>query len=160
MFEMIDKGQTDSEWYTTGLATYGTTKCVLTPYIYKSVGNYARTRFDRWSDIKPAKTGGARARHVVPFDVDETDGSEEDWRSRQVSELPNSDIEKTIAQRELIQILEGKGLPSDVISIIMLKCDDLTFEKIGEKLGLSKDAIRMKLNRAKPTLSSALGHDN
>jgi DNA-directed RNA polymerase specialized sigma24 family protein len=159
MFEMIAKGQTDSEWYTTGLSKYGMPNCVLTPYMYKSVGNYARTRFDRWSDIKPGKTGGARARNVVPFDVDETDGSVEDWISTKVSELPNSDIEKAASQKKLSQILEATSLPNDIISIIMYKCDNFTFEEIGDKMGLSKDAIRMKLNRAKPILSSVLERD-
>jgi DNA-directed RNA polymerase specialized sigma24 family protein len=159
MFGMIAKSQIDSEWYTTGLITFNKPNCALTRYMYRSVGNYARTRFDRWSDRKPDGKGGARARSVVPADVDETDGSVEDWLSRQVSELPNSDIEKSATQQELSQILESASLPSDVVNIVLLKCDGHTFEDIGVKLGLSKDAIRMKLNRAKPIISKALGDE-
>jgi hypothetical protein len=156
MFGMIAKNQIDSEWYITGLTTYGTQNCAITRYMYRSVGNYARTRFDRWSDSKPGVKGGARARDVVPVDVDETDGSVEDWLSRQVSELPNSDVESSATTRELSQILESASLPRDVINIILLKCDGQNFEGIGNILGLSKDAIRMKINRVKPAITALL----
>jgi DNA-directed RNA polymerase specialized sigma24 family protein len=92
----------------------------------------------------------------VPVDVEETDGSVEDWLSRQVSELPNSDVEAAATRREILEILQETKLPLDVINIILLKCDGLTYDKIAKTIGLTKDAIRMKLNRAKPDIAAVL----
>jgi DNA-directed RNA polymerase specialized sigma24 family protein len=153
MLIMIDKSETDSEWYTTALETFNTPNCAITRYMYKSVGNYARTRFDRWSDSKPDGKGGARARDVVPVDVDETDGSVEDWISRQAGALSGNDVELSATKTELTQILQNANLPSDVLNIVLLKCEGQTNEEIGNTLGLSKDAIRMKINRAKPAMA-------
>lgn len=152
LFEKISKGDTQGEWYTNGVSSFGTANCALTRYMYRSVGNYARTRFDRWSDVKD----GARVRDVVPVDVDETDGSVEDWLSRQVSELPYSDVESAAMRNEIEHILQKTKLPIDVINIVLLKCDNLTYDEIADTMGLTKDSIRMRLNRAKPDIAAVL----
>jgi RNA polymerase sigma factor (sigma-70 family) len=149
----IAKGETDSEWYQEGVSSFGKKNCALTRYMYTSVGNYARTRFDRWSDAK----AGARVRDVVPFDVETTDGGVEDWLSRKVAELPNSDVESDARKIEIKDLLQKLSLPTEVVSIVLLKCDGLTYGAIGKTLGLSQDAVRMKLNRAKPSIRTVLG---
>lgn len=152
LFEKISKGDTNDEWYRKAISSFGKPNCALTRYMYRSVGNHARTRFDRWSDVKK----GARVRDVVPFDVDETDGSVEDWLSRQVGELPNSDVESVATKREVEQILQEMKLPNDIINIVLLKCDGLNYDEIAKTTGLTEDAVRMKLNRVKPNIAAVL----
>ena len=146
--KMLEKAATlpvESPWFTDGLATFGTPNCLITPYMYKGVANYARTRSKRWSDVSDKGEGGARAREVFPNGKathlrDETDLSDTD--------------------DQIIKILQAAALPQDIITIVMMRCSNANYEDIGQELGLSKDAVRMKMNRAKKLISESVDLNN
>jgi hypothetical protein len=82
---------------------------------------------------KPSKYSGAR---FEEFGSTHSDAMTDDFKEP----IPTTN--------ELRQLLEGKGIKADVIEILLLKASGEKYEAIGEKLGITKDAVRMKFNRA------------
>lgn len=156
MFEQIASGPIDEEWYLSALETYGESDCTVTRYMYKSVGNYAKTRHKRWSmDEKTGKLG-VRAREVYSVSSDdETERSFEDWLMSKVGELNENGVEKNATQFTLTEILKHASIPSDVIDMILLKCEGEKYKVIGAKFGLSEDAVRMRLKRVRAALADS-----
>lgn len=155
--KMLERAATlpvESPWFTDGLSTFGTPNCLITPYMYKGVANYARTRSKRWSDVSHKGEGGARAREVFPngYDDSENEYDFENWLVGKATHLRDeTDLSDTDDQ--IIKILQAVALPQDIITIVMMRCSNANYEDIGQELGLSKDAVRMKMNRAKKLIS-------
>ncbi|RUO36941.1 hypothetical protein CWE13_08840 [Aliidiomarina shirensis] len=157
LLEMASREPISEEWYLLGLETYGTPRCTLTPYMYRGVGYYAKTRFKRWSVNAKSGKVGVRAREVFPINSgdSDTESNFDDWLANKIGELYKQDVETAATQPQLTEILEDASIPNDVIEMILLRCDGETFEAIGDKVGLSKDAVRMRLNRVKESLSNS-----
>ena len=60
---------------------------------------------------------------------------------------------------QIIKILQAAALPQD-ITIVIMRCSNANYEDIGQALGLSKDAVRMKMNRAKKLTSESIDLNN
>ena len=156
MFGKIANGPIDEEWYLSALDTFGKSSCTVTRYMYKSVGYYAKTRNKRWS--MDAETGklGVRAREVYSVSSEyETERSFEDWLMSKVGERDESGVENNATQLPLTEILKRASIPSDIIDMILLKCEGETNKDIGAKFGLSEDAVRMRLKRTRAALADS-----
>lgn len=157
MLEKAANHPVESAWFTDGLSNFGTPNCLITPYMYKGVANYARTRSKRWSDISKGSEGGARAREVFPNGNgnSENDYDFENWLIGKATHL-KTEADLSDTNEQVIKILQVASLPQDIITIVMMRCDNAKYEDIGQTLGLSKDAVRMKMNRAKKLITESV----
>lgn len=157
MFEMAANGPIDKPWYRLGLDTYGTAQCAITRYMYKGIGNYARTRFKRWSINQDTGKVAVRAREIysVGFDDSENEISFDEWLTAKLGDRNNSDIETDATQPSLTEILKSESIAEDVIEMILLRCEGNTNEEIGKLFGLSEDAVRMRLKRVRAALADS-----
>jgi hypothetical protein len=139
--------------YEQALASYGTDDCLTTKYLYKSVRRYTTTRQYFWGKDKETGIPRYKARLTAPISSDESVGqSHDDWLETLLDE--NNSSQKAIDQQlsDLIDTLNKSDIPVELIEIVKLRGEGKTFIEIAEQLNTTKDAVRMKFNRAKSTL--------
>lgn len=152
LLEMINAGDVEHEWYKSALDTYGTSNCALTRYIYSSVKNYAKVRYDRWTTSK----GGIRGRVIMPNHSENKNNNFEQWLCAEMADLPNNYLSEEDPGFDIDDLLNSAFLSREVIQILRLRSEGHTFEEIGQTLCINRDSARMKFNRAKPIIIKLL----
>ena len=66
----------------------------------------------------------------------------------------NHDIAESLLEIEVI--LTKANLPQDVIDLVVMRGQGMTFIEISEKVGKNKDALRQQLKRAEDKIDRAL----
>tara|TARA_R110002012_G_scaffold41523_2_gene113486 strand:+ start:8342 stop:8986 length:645 start_codon:yes stop_codon:yes gene_type:complete len=139
--------------YEQALSSYGEEDCLTTKYLYTSVRRYTTTRQYFWGKDKETGIPRYKARLTGPSSIDESEGqSHDDWLET-LLEANNSNqkaLDKQLS--DVLEVLNKSDIPSELLEIVKMRGEGKTYPEIAEKLNMSKDAVRMKFNRAKSTL--------
>lgn len=143
--------------YEEALKTYGTNDCLTTKYLYKSVRRQTTNRQYYWGKDKGSKAPRYKARaHQERSGDGGALQSHEEWLDALAEEQSNKQVPLHERLDEIIETLDQSELSSELIEIVKMRGEGNSFVEIAEHFGASADSIRMKLNRAKKTLSTSL----
>ena len=149
ILERLQNASPDDDLGLTMVNTYGTDECVATRYLYTAVDNYVNTRAKRWGTDENGKPR-YRARQSNEIDLTDTPhASVEEWLGS-LREVPPKQLDELLIEMDLDR--ESSGLKDDILDIIAMRGEGLTFQEIADELESTPDAVRMKLKRAKDAL--------
>ncbi|MCB5228379.1 sigma-70 family RNA polymerase sigma factor [Alishewanella sp. 16-MA] len=141
------------------LETYGSSNCIITGYLYRSVYRATTNRQYHWG--KDSETGEPRykARQITP--PINSDGSPSLDHNQWVQSLANNTLSDSQSTESLIEMLwealEQGDLPVETVQMIKMRAEGMTFPEIAKEMNVSVDAVRMRINRAKRELGEILG---
>ena len=137
--------------------TYGTQDCLVTRYLVRCVGNYLAERQRFWGINKETGKLGYKARAVQPpMSDDGSQISQDAWLTSLLEESGTEDHDIVDSLREIEVVLTKANLPQDVIDLVVMRGQGMTFVEISEKVGKNKDALRQQLKRAEDKIDRAL----
>jgi DNA-directed RNA polymerase specialized sigma24 family protein len=144
--------------YDQALKTYDSDDdCLTTKYLYKSVRRYMTNRQYYWGKDKDSQAPRYKAR---AYQERSGDGSavqsREEWLDTLAEEHSNKQVPLHEHLDDIIEILNQSELSSELIEIVKMRGEGNSYVEIAEHFDASADSIRMKLNRAKKTLSATL----
>jgi DNA-directed RNA polymerase specialized sigma24 family protein len=143
--------------YQQALLSFGNADCLTTRYLYTSVRRYTTTRQYYWGKDQETGIPRYKARLTGPSTTDVNDGqSHDDWL--EILMEANSSNQKALDQQlsEVIEILSNSNITSELLDIVKMRGEGKTYPEIAEQLNMTKDSVRMKMNRAKKVLSDVL----
>ncbi|NVJ64762.1 MAG: sigma-70 family RNA polymerase sigma factor [Flavobacteriaceae bacterium] len=157
LLTIIKRKGKDWPLYEQALSSYGKDDCLITRYLYTSVRRYTTTRQYYWG--KDPETGVPRykARATGPSTRDLDNGqTNDDWLEILIE--ANSSKQKALDQQlaEVVQVLRDSSIPSELLEIVKMRGEGKTYPEIAEHMGMTKDSVRMKMNRAKTMLTELL----
>lgn len=141
------------------LSSFNTNNCLATKYLTQSVKRYITKRKFFWGVDDQTGAPRFKARQTMPSLKDDDELTKDEW----LETLLNQRHEENLNVEEHLEVikssLESANIPKDIIDLISMRGEGMTYPEIADKTGQSKDAIRMKLNRAKASLILALDLD-
>jgi DNA-directed RNA polymerase specialized sigma24 family protein len=144
--------------YDQALKTYGSDDdCLTTKYLYKSVRRYMTNRQYYWGTDKDSKVPRYKARaHQERSGDGSASQSHEEWLDMLVEGQSNKLAPLHERLDEIIEMLRLSEVSSELVEIVKMRGEGNSYVEIAAHFGVSADSIRMKLNRAKKTLSETL----
>lgn len=122
---------------------------------YRNLHQYDRSRkFVNWmlTIASNYSIDQLRKRRIVLLPLESLTGAR---RRASRSRGPDDRVESTDAALQVQELLEGLA-PLDRSAVILRYWDDLSYEEIGEVLGLSINAVRSRLHRTRKALAHQL----
>lgn len=146
----------DWELYQQALDSYDTSACLTSKYLMTSVRRYITDRKFNWGANTKTGEHRFRARVKQPLNNEGDDNGNEDWLDALVNANSTEQSDFITELDTLIVKLHAADFPSEIIDIVSMRIEGRTFTEIAEALGCSKDAVRMKLTRAKSRIREVL----
>lgn len=141
------------------LSSFNTNNCLATKYLTRSVKRYITKRKFFWGVDKQTGAPRFKARQTMSSLKDDDELTKDEW----LETLLNQRHQENLNVEEHLDVikssLESANIHKDIIDLISMRGEGMTYPEIADKTGQSKDAIRMKLNRAKASLILALNTD-
>lgn len=138
------------------LSSFNTNNCLATKYLTQSIKRYITKRKFFWGVDKQTGAPRFKARQTMPSLKDDDELTKDEW----LETLLNQRHQENLNVEEHLEVikssLESANIPKDIIDLISMRGEGMTYPEIADKTAQSKDAIRMKLNRVKPSLMLAL----
>jgi DNA-binding NarL/FixJ family response regulator len=85
--------------------------------------------------------------------------SQEDWLETLVQQKSAEHKPFHEHLHNIVELLELNNFSGDIVEIVSLRGQGYTYIEIAEKLNLTKDSVRMKMNRSKIAISEIIAKD-